>query len=585
MAKSFNDRLLAVDRLAHEAYFMNVLISRKYDNPFLLINDRNALYDDPDYAAAMEAYAETTPDNDNVYMQIAKSLKSLDSADAQEILRLCDGNVMKSGGSADFLSALSAVADAKAKLAEYERKFVRDKKVYEESVFVFEMNARKADEAIWNWLEQKLRAKGSSVEDCKAEYKRAFGDKVEDMVESMSHTEEIVSDEKFYTNYASSGATLMADFINDMNNNYYVTPLNKRAVAHLYVYIKSRSLKLIDAFLKQSKPEFRASELYRLVETYYKALSIKEDQFKILNESGIRMPTYCPPKSFDFLKEIFTRSPAGREKDRQEALKRQEEMRQAREREAQRNIAERERRAREAEQRRQREEREAAEQREIERQEEAKREKIATANKVKRVAFTALFAVIATVFAAATVIVYFVIGRTMPPAVCVFGIFLTALFLIAAIVVAASKDRSHVCRRGFCAGVWFAFFAVILCFAIMLIAQFAKTVVSFGRMNSEIGRVFCLIIGIFMIAYSLASLTLFISYLFWDGLIVCNCDYGGKIRGALFGLFMPVPLLDLGYSIAAIFDDSDVGISTAVIQIIETGIGMVAALVFCIFLV
>ncbi len=589
LAKSFNDKLLAVDRLAHEAYFMNVLISRKYDNPFLLINDRNALYDDPDYAAAMEAYAETFPDKDNAYMLIAKSLKSIDSSDAQEILRLCDGNVMKSGDLADFSSVvLSTVADAKAKQAEYERKYARDKKAYEESVYVFEMNVRKADEAIWNWLEQKLRAKGSSVEDCKAAYKREFDQNVEDVAESMSYTEEINPDEKFYTTYASSGATLMAGFINDMNNNYYVTPLNKRVVAHLYVYIKSRSLKLIDAFLKQCKPEFRASELYGLVESYFKALSVKKDQSKILNKSGIKMPTYCPPKGFDIFKEIFTRSSAGREKDRLEELKRQEEIRQAEQYEIQRNIAERqrmereaaerrERKEREAEQRRQREEREAAEQREIERQEEEKRKKIATANKVKRVALTALFAVIATVFAAATVIVYFVMGINMP-AVCVFGVFLTALFLIAAIVVAASKDRSHVCRRGFRAGVWFAFFAVVLCFAIMLIAQFAKTAVSFGRMNSEIGRVFCLIIGIFMIAYSLAALFLFLSCIIEDELFG---DFWYGFRGAFFGFFIPLPCLNVTFAVLLVENED----ATTIAQIVESAVGVVAALVFCLFLV
>ncbi len=75
-AKRFNDQLTGIDKFNYEAYFNRLLINRKLNNAVWLINDCDDLYDDPDYALAIDAYAEKHAGTQNVYISLVNALKT-----------------------------------------------------------------------------------------------------------------------------------------------------------------------------------------------------------------------------------------------------------------------------------------------------------------------------------------------------------------------------------------------------------------------------------------------------------------------------------------------------------------------------
>lgn len=74
-ARRFNDQLAGIDKFNYEAYFNRLLINRRINNALWLINDCDGLYDDPDYALAIDAYAEKQVGTQNIYITIANELK------------------------------------------------------------------------------------------------------------------------------------------------------------------------------------------------------------------------------------------------------------------------------------------------------------------------------------------------------------------------------------------------------------------------------------------------------------------------------------------------------------------------------
>ncbi len=75
--KKYNELLLNIDKMDHEAYFNRVLIKHKFHNPFELIFIADKLMDDPDYFSAINAFAEKYPNQKNLYLDIHDSLKDL----------------------------------------------------------------------------------------------------------------------------------------------------------------------------------------------------------------------------------------------------------------------------------------------------------------------------------------------------------------------------------------------------------------------------------------------------------------------------------------------------------------------------
>ncbi len=74
-ARRFNDQLAGIDKFNYEAYFNRLLINRKIKNALWLIDGCENLYDDPDYALAIDAYAEKHVGTQNAYITMVNELK------------------------------------------------------------------------------------------------------------------------------------------------------------------------------------------------------------------------------------------------------------------------------------------------------------------------------------------------------------------------------------------------------------------------------------------------------------------------------------------------------------------------------
>lgn len=75
LASKYNDMIIAADKLNDKAYLNRVCVSHKVRDKSGLMHVCDSLYDDPDYAKAIDAYAERNIGVPNVYIQLVNQLK------------------------------------------------------------------------------------------------------------------------------------------------------------------------------------------------------------------------------------------------------------------------------------------------------------------------------------------------------------------------------------------------------------------------------------------------------------------------------------------------------------------------------
>ncbi|MCI9404843.1 MAG: leucine-rich repeat protein [Clostridia bacterium] len=70
VANRYNDIIIAEDKYNDIAYFKRLYIKRKTLNPFVFVDNCDLLYEDPDFSAAIDAYAEKHAREQNVYIEL-----------------------------------------------------------------------------------------------------------------------------------------------------------------------------------------------------------------------------------------------------------------------------------------------------------------------------------------------------------------------------------------------------------------------------------------------------------------------------------------------------------------------------------
>lgn len=82
-ASRYNDIILFDDKYNDMAYFKRLYIKRKTLNPFDFAENCDSLFDDPDFSAAIDAYAEKHPKEQNIYIELVNSFNSLGEIDSK----------------------------------------------------------------------------------------------------------------------------------------------------------------------------------------------------------------------------------------------------------------------------------------------------------------------------------------------------------------------------------------------------------------------------------------------------------------------------------------------------------------------
>lgn len=97
-ANRYNDIIIAEDKYNDMAYFNRLYIKRKTLNPFEFAENCDELYDDPDFSAAIDAFAENNIGEQNIYIELVNQFHMINNHGNYlcDFLKKC-GSLSKSG--------------------------------------------------------------------------------------------------------------------------------------------------------------------------------------------------------------------------------------------------------------------------------------------------------------------------------------------------------------------------------------------------------------------------------------------------------------------------------------------------------
>ncbi len=87
VAAVYNDRAIGEDKLNDKAYYYRMCIKKRTAHPIAFTENPEALLDDPDFSAAMDAYAERNRGKQNVYITFVNKLKEMSSQIDRDVCR------------------------------------------------------------------------------------------------------------------------------------------------------------------------------------------------------------------------------------------------------------------------------------------------------------------------------------------------------------------------------------------------------------------------------------------------------------------------------------------------------------------
>ncbi|MDE7439507.1 MAG: leucine-rich repeat protein, partial [Clostridia bacterium] len=308
LAGRYNDMLIAEDNYNHMAYFKRLYIKRQTLSPFAFAENSDLLYDDPDFSAAIDAFAVKHPGEQNIYIELVNAFHRIaeDSIlDVVSTLRLSEIglNLPVSQTVNQLIPVREPVSMSKPD---------KVKRICEEidATGYYEPGANSYNTVLYSIL--KLFVTDEQIEEGKKAYDKEYGaESFEEMRSLLSgvDTNSELEDNNYFDRHANIAFLGFKGLVNKIESREKLEEADIRLIGHFCLNIEMNSRKLSSRLLEKISEEYGSrSDIADILAAAKLNVSNVERSILLKQEKAARrlLSVYIPDSVTEIEDELFS---------------------------------------------------------------------------------------------------------------------------------------------------------------------------------------------------------------------------------------------------------------------------------------